>query len=100
MRPGDDVTPSPGFYERVRSRIEEVERQSIWAPFVYARLRVRVVTACLGLSLAALGYVFAAEWDTHGGPHQDIGQGFSTSFNQTDLQHQRDAVLAEIITYR
>lgn len=89
LRAPGDVSPVPGFYERVCSRIEEMNRQSIWVPLIYSRFRWRVVTACLALALGTLSYVLAA------GERAD-----DWIFSSASPQQQRDAVLTQIITYR
>ena len=89
LRAPDELTPAPGFYERVCSQIQEIERQSIWVPFIYSRFPSRFVTACFALALAVFSYVFAAGWNT-GDP----------IFSSTNPEQQRDAVLTQIVTYR
>lgn len=85
--PGE-LSPTPGFYERVRSRIQEIERQSIWAPLIYSRFHWLLVTACLALALAAISYVFSAGWKAN------------DAIFSANPQQQRDAVLTQIVTYR
>lgn len=89
LRAPSDVTPAPGFYERVCSRIQEINRQSIWAPLIYSRFRWRLVTACLTLTLGTLSYLLAADWSPT-----------AATFSSVNAQERRDAVLAEIVTYR
>ena len=100
MRPPDEVTPSPGFYERVLSRIERIERQSIWVPFIHSPFPARAATAFLGLSLAALGYVVAAERNINDAPYIMNGGGSDPILSPTNVQQQRNAVLMQIVTYR
>jgi len=100
IRPSDELTPSPGFYERVRSRIEQIERQSIWIPFIYSRFSTRIAISFLALSLAAFGYVVAAEWNANGAERTLNGRVSDAIFNPTDLQQQRDAVLMQFAAYR
>ncbi len=61
LRACDTVTPLPGFYDRVRTRIEQIEQQSIWIPVIYSRVTVRLAIACFCFSLALFGYVFGTE---------------------------------------
>jgi hypothetical protein len=89
MRAPGEVNPAPGFYERVCSRIEEVNRQSIWVPLIYSRFRWRVVTACLALALGTLSYVLATGRSAN-----------DPIFSSAGPQQQRDAVLTQIVTYR
>jgi hypothetical protein len=89
LRAPVDLGPVPGFYDRVCSRIEEMNRQSIWVPLIYSRFRWRVVTACLALALGTLSYVLAAGEN-----------GNDSIFSSASPQQQRDAVLTQIVTYR
>jgi hypothetical protein len=65
-----------------------MERQSIWVPLTYSQFHWRLVTACLALALAAISYVFSAGWRAN------------DAIFSANPQHQRDAVLAQIVTYR
>jgi hypothetical protein len=101
MRATDEVTPVPGFYERVRSRIEQLSQQSIWMPFVYPHFPKRFVAALLGVSLVLLGYTVAGEWYTNGPEHiANSGSANVISTATLDPQQQRDVVLMQIATYR
>ena len=87
LRVYGDIIPTPGFYERVCGRIQQIKEQSIWVPLVYSRFRWQLVTACLALALGTLSYVLATGW------------GANHSIFSSNLQQRRDAVLAEIVTY-
>lgn len=101
MRATDEVTPVPGFYERVRSRIEQVSQQSIWMPLVYPHFPKRFVAALLGVSLVLLGYTVAGEWYTYDPDHiANSGSANVISTAIVDPQQQRDVVLMQIATYR
>jgi len=100
IRPTDELTPSPGFYERVRNRIEQIERQSIWIPFIYSGFPIRIAISFLALSLAAFWCVVAAEWNANGAERTLNGEVSDAIFNPTDLQQQRDAVLMQFAAYR
>ena len=100
IRAHKELTPPPLFYERVLSRIEQVEGQSIWIPFIYSRFRMRLVTLCLGLSFAALSYVFATEWNMNDGQNTITVRASDAIFNPTDVQQERDAVLIQFAAYR
>lgn len=89
LRALSDVAPASGFYERVCSRIQEINRQSIWAPLIYSRFRWRFVTACLTLTLGTLSYLLAADWSLT-----------AATFSSANAKQRRDAVLTEIVTYR
>lgn len=100
MRSPHDLTPSPGFYGRVLRRIEKIEYQSIWVPLIYSQFPVRVATAFLGIALAVLGYVVAAEQNVDDTPRIVSGAGSDVIVSPKDVQQQRDAVLTQIVTYR
>jgi hypothetical protein len=89
LRAPGEVNPAPGFHDRVCSRIEEINRQSIWVPLIYSRFRWRLVTACLALALGTLSYVLAAARSAN-----------DPIFSSASPQRQRDAVLTQIVTYR
>jgi hypothetical protein len=61
IRSGSEITPPTSFYEQVRGRIEQIERQSVWVPFIYSGVPLRLAMSFLALSLIALGYMFIAE---------------------------------------
>jgi hypothetical protein len=94
LRPSSELTPSVGFYNRVLRRIEKVERQSIWVPFIYSRSYPHVAAAFLVLSLVVLGYVVAIERSVTDAPYNLIGDTFSPT-----LEDQRDAVLMQILAH-
>jgi hypothetical protein len=100
IRPIDKLAPAPGFYERVRSHIEQVSSHSIWMPLVYPHFPKRFVAACLGASLVLLGYTVAAEWSSL---NPDHGAGSrapeAVSHATFDTRLQRDVVLMQIATY-
>jgi hypothetical protein len=100
MRPTSGLTPSPGFYERVRRRIEEIECQSIWAPFIYSRVPIRLASSFLVLSFIVLGYVLATEANANDDEGAFTGATSGEIFNGTNVQQQRDAVLRQIGAYR
>jgi hypothetical protein len=100
MRPTAEVAPAPGFYERVRSHIEQASRQSIWMPLIYSHFPKRFVGACLAASAVLLGYMAAAEWYTqHPGRIVNSGGANPVARFTVDPKQQRDAVLVQIVTY-
>ena len=100
MRAPNGLTPSPGFYERVRSRIEDIECRSIWAPFIYSRIPTCVASSFLVLSFMALGYVLATEVNANDNEGAFTGATSGEIFSGTNVQQQRDAVLRQIVAYR
>ena len=89
LRVCGEIAPAPEFYERVCSRIQEIEGQSIWVPLIYTRFRWRFATAWLALALATLCYVLA-----------EGGSANNAIFSSANPQQRRDAVLDEIVSYR
>lgn len=51
LRPGEEAEPLPGFYARVRSRIDSYQADSIWSLFLEPVFARRLVFASLGLLL-------------------------------------------------
>jgi hypothetical protein len=100
IRPCIGVTPSPGFYERVRSRIEQIEQQLIWVVFIYFRFPARLATSLLALSLAALGCVLATEWNTNERQATLNDETHAAIFSGADVQQQRNAMLIQFLAYR
>jgi hypothetical protein len=94
-----EETPAPGFYERVRGQIDQFERQSIWIPFIYSSLPMRLVTACFGVSFALLAYLFAALWNGNNAAYLVDGRGSMAISSPANVHQQRDAVLIQIATY-
>ena len=100
IRAHEELTPSSEFYERVLNRIQQVEQQSIWAPFIYSPFRTRLVIACLGVSLAALSFVFATEWNMNDAQYTMTGRASDAIFSPIDVPQERDAVLMQFAAYR
>jgi len=98
MRATGEMSPAPGFYARVLCRIEDIEENSIWIPFIYSRSSVRLATACFTLSLLLFAYVVTAEWNRDISPAN--GQGAEAVYTASDVQQQRDAVLRQLAIYR
>jgi hypothetical protein len=100
IRSGSEITPPTSFYEQVRGRIEQIERQSVWVPFIYSGVPLRLAMSFLALSLIALGYVFIAESNIKEPRPALDGEAAGAIFHPGDEQQQRDAVLLQIIAYQ
>src|SRR5690349_5569595 len=83
------LTPSAGFYERVRRRVEEIECQSIWAPVIYSRVPIRVASSFLVLSFMALGYIIATEVNAGDGADAFTGVTSHEISNSPNVEQQR-----------
>ncbi len=99
LRACDTVTPPPGFYDRVQTRIEQIEQQSIWIPVIYSRVTVRLAIACFCFSLALFGYVFGTEGNANSQEYTMSAKESDWIFSARGIQQQRDAVLMEIKTH-
>jgi hypothetical protein len=99
LRACNGLTPSLGFYGRVLSRIEAMQRHSIWLPVIYSRFYTGLVTACLGVSLTVLAYLFGTELNTKSVLHPVSGGVSDVIFSTSTVQQQRDAVLMELVAY-
>ncbi len=99
MRAGEPIAPSPGFYGRVLTCIEEKGRESIWVPFIYSRSYRFFVTAALGVSIALLSYVLAVEQNEPKAREAAAGASLTNRIFMPNIQQQRDAVFTELVTY-
>ena len=99
MRSTEEFFLAPGFYERVRSRIEQIEQQSIWAPLIYCPFPARVAISFLALSLVALSYVFVSEWNSNDRSPPLNDNGLNAIVSPVDVEQQRAAVLMQIAAY-
>lgn len=94
------ASPEPGFYERVRSRIDELKQQSIWSPFVYSPFRTWLAIIWFFLPLALLVYVFAAELRAEKIWRPATAATSTVILGANNIEQQRDAVLLEFATYK
>jgi predicted anti-sigma-YlaC factor YlaD len=95
LRAPEDLAPAPGFYARVRQRIEERMKESIWGVFIYSEFGKRLSYASLALTLLLSGYVIAQEAsDGHLG--RDPAMVRRTAV-VGDRAEQRDAVLVNLL---
>lgn len=94
-----DAEPRAGFYARVMERIEAQQPFSIWSIFLDRKFGFRLAVASGVLAVLLGGYLVTTE---PSGPET----GFSTasapgvSSIEPDGQQQRDAVLADLASYR
>lgn len=98
-----DVEPSPGFYARVMTRIEERPDDSIWAALLEPAFGRRLAIACGTLALLLGSYIATSERAEH--PSAPSGvvmsqEGQSTTFQNSQAPGERDAVLVNLVTYR
>jgi len=94
-----EMEPRAGFYARVMERIEAQQSFSIWSIFLDRKFGFRLAVASGVLAVLLGGYLVTTE---PSGPET----GFSTasapgvSSIEPDGQQQRDAVLADLASYR
>ena len=98
-----DAEPSPGFYARVMTRIEERPDDSIWAALLEPAFGRRLAIACGTLALLLGSYIATTERAEH--PSAPSGvvmsqDGQSTTFKTASAPGERDAVLVNLVTYR
>jgi anti-sigma factor RsiW len=100
LRCPQPVSPAPGFYARVRQRIEQQRAASIWSLFVQPAFSRRLSYA----SLALLLLLTAAVWQS--GPEPVIDQGNPMAVFALDLPeasgldpgHDRAVVLTHLVS--
>lgn len=98
----DEVEPAPGFYARVRQRIEEEGVRSIWSVFLDGPFGKRLALASLALALALATWLVGVEReDGHMGSAPVIAQEATAPDVPVtgDQAHQRDVVLVNLASY-
>jgi predicted anti-sigma-YlaC factor YlaD len=108
LRSVEDVGPIPGFYARVRERIEDQGRVSIWSIFLQPSFGRRLAIASATLVLLLGTYLVSTEpgtpsvvsaptvaTDTVNVSSPDSGM----AVDSLQQQRQRDAVLVDLASY-
>jgi hypothetical protein len=95
LRAPEEVEPAPGFYARVRQRIEERTKDSIWAGFIYSPFAKRLTYASLAAALLLGSFVIGQETrDGHLTGERMIAQQLHSDVPVIgSRQQQREAVL-------
>jgi predicted anti-sigma-YlaC factor YlaD len=104
LRAPEDVEPAAGFYARVMVKIEAQRPVSLWNAFLEPVFARRLVLACFVVLIALTGYMVTSgnqtpvtasspEFIMAVDPHDRKVAG-------TDLDHDREAVLASLVTYQ
>jgi len=106
LRPAESVEPRPGFYARVRERIEAQERASIWSVFLEPRFGRRLAVASGVLALLLGGYLVSSELadpEIAVAPTVAVGSPaagpIAVAEDTPQQQQQRDAVLVDLASY-
>jgi hypothetical protein len=93
-----EAEPRPGFYARVRERIETEGAASIWSGFIESAFGRRIAMASMVLALLFGVYVVTAEQKEHSGVTVSADDP-GLVWNQPGAP-DRDAVLVNLVTYR
>jgi predicted anti-sigma-YlaC factor YlaD len=107
LRSVEDVGPSPGFYARVRERIEDQGKASIWSVFLQPSFGRRLAIASATLALLLGTYLISTE---PGNPSVASAPAVATdtvnvSASETGAagdslqQQRRDAVLVDLASF-
>lgn len=106
-----EVEPSPGFYARVRERIEEQAKSSIWSVFLDPSFGRRLAVASAALVLLLATYLVTTEPGDHGNmaanpvvvlednPTPELAVQQQDTVARDTLQQERDAVLVNLASY-
>ncbi|MGH9558058.1 MAG: anti-sigma factor family protein [Bryobacteraceae bacterium] len=105
-----EADPGPGFYARVVDRIEAQRAVSIWSVLAESPFGRRVAVVSMALALLLGGYLVTSE-EFPGTRTTAIAQSTQKTFDDSNLDEpvltmpaarvpDRDAVLANLVTYR
>ena len=106
-----EIEPSPGFYARVRERIEEQAKSSIWSVFLDPSFGRRLAVASAALVLLLATYLVTTEPGDHGNmaanpvvvlednPTPELAVQQQDTVARDTLQQERDAVLVNLASY-
>lgn len=107
LKAPEEVSPAPGFYGRVRDRIETQRNKSIWAVFLQPMFgrRLALASAVLMLILGGALFVPGSEVDdqllAEGQGSVIVGNGQSGALQPFETPDQdRNAVLVNLVTYQ
>ena len=101
-RAPEEVEPAPGFYARVRQRIEERAKESMWAPFIYSPVAKRLTYASLAATLLLGSYVISQETQNgpFGGEPLIAQQVHRDARVMGSREQQREAVLVNFLSHQ
>jgi hypothetical protein len=102
LRAPEELEPAAGFYARVRQRIEDSTRDSIWTGFIYSPFARRLTYVSLAATLLLGSYVISQE---DGDGDLTAEQTVIQQFHEDppiagSLQQQRDAVLVNFVSHQ
>ncbi len=102
LRPPAEVTPPPGFYQRVMDRIQAQKQVSVWSAFVdpvFARRLAYVSLTLLGLFGALLaGSARRSSFEAMG-PEMMLAEEAPAPPFGVDQERDRNVVLVTLATY-
>jgi hypothetical protein len=102
LRAPEEVEPAAGFYARVRQRIEDSTRDSIWTAFIYSPFAKRLTYVSLAATLLLGSYVISREATDGDLTAQPVvaHQFHDDAPVVGSLQQQRDAVLVNFVSHQ
>ena len=103
LRPPEPIEPSPGFYARVRDRIENQRPMSVWDVFLQPMFARRLAYVSMALALVLGVLTISAEMQSEvfaTSPEAILSERPVARDLGIDQQRDRNVVLVNLATYK